>query len=93
MNTYTDKEIEMLKVFIGTSVDCCGGCSDEENMSYNNAQDLAEILGWSLQSVGGVMISLMRKGAIVDCGESTRGALINDFVVDTKPEILALASI
>lgn len=78
----TEKETQMVKAFIAESVDCCGDCSDDgENLSYMNAQDLAEVLGWDLQTVGGVMSSLEGKGAISDQGESARGARINDFTV------------
>jgi len=92
----TDKETQMVKAFIAESVDCCGDCSHEdgrENLSYMNAQDLAEVLGWDLHTVGGVMSSLDSKCAISDTGESPRGARINDYTVCTRwPEIAQLVT-
>jgi hypothetical protein len=78
---YTEMEMEMLKVFYESSVDICGGCSDEENMSYNNAHDLKAHLGGTKQAIGGVMTSLLKKGAICDTQESPRGSKLNDFVL------------
>lgn len=79
MKNYTDNEMKMLKAFYDTSVDCCGQCSNDDNMSWNNAKDLQEVLGGTMQEVGGTMSSLESKGAIVDNGDSARGARINDF--------------
>ena len=85
MTFFTTKEKQMLKAFYQTSIDNCGDCSEFENLSYSNAQDLAEDLGWGLQSIGGVMSSLEAKCAINDCGESSRGARLNDFVINAWP--------
>ena len=82
--SFTENEIKMLKAFYDESVDSCGACNEDGNMSYMNAQDLAEALNQSLQSVGGTMASLLEKGAISDCMESARGANINDFVVNHR---------
>ncbi len=81
MTTYTDKEMAMLKVFYNASIECCGSCDDEENMSYCNAKDLQAELGGSMQEIGGVMSSLESKGAITDTGESPRGSHLNDFIL------------
>ena len=82
MTKYTEKEIQMLKAFYQTSIDICGACDENENMSYMNAQDLVEVLGWNAQEVGGVMSSLESKWAICDMMESYRGARINDFCIE-----------
>jgi hypothetical protein len=88
MTTLTPSELNLLVYFYTTSVDCCGRCNDEENMSWSSARDIQEALGGSLQSVGGVMASLSSKGYITDQGESARGANINDFTLHTGCEVI-----
>ena len=78
-NGYTTSEMAMLKAFYDSSVECCGGCDEEENLSWNNADDLRERLGGTKQQIGGVMSSLLQKCAITDSMDSARGAPINDF--------------
>lgn len=78
---YTDKEIEMLDAFYNESINSCGACNEDQNMSYMNATDLLEIIGGTKQSVGGLMSSLLEKRAITDMGESSRGDKLNDFVI------------
>jgi len=82
MSTYTPNEIDMLNAFYQASIDICGECSEEENMSYMNADDLLKELGGTKQSIGGTMASLLEKGAITDCMESARGSKLNDFVLN-----------
>jgi hypothetical protein len=78
---YTENETKMLDAFYNESIDCCGCCDDDENMSYMNANDLQSALGGTKQSIGGTMASLLEKGAICDTGESGRGSRLNDFVI------------
>lgn len=80
---FTENEIAMLKEFWLESVNCCGACDDDENMSYMSGQDLMEVLGGTKESIGGTMASLDAKGAISDTGESPRGAKGNDWVINT----------
>ena len=89
MTNYTEKEMAMLKAFYNESMNVCGQCDDESNMSMMNAKDLQEVLGGTMQEIGGVMSSLESKGAIVDMCESARRAKINDFVL-VDMEIAAL---
>lgn len=77
----TKNEKAMLETFYNESIDCCGSCDELENMSWCNASDLKEVLGWNKQAIGGVMSSLLDKGLIVDSGDSARGLPINDFVL------------
>jgi hypothetical protein len=88
LTTLTTSELNMLVCFYTISVDCCGRCNDEENMSWANARDLQDDLGGSLQSIGGVMASLSNKGYITDQLESARGASINDFTLHTGCEVM-----
>lgn len=89
----TKNEKAMLQVFYSESIDCCGACEvDGENMSYCNAQDLQNILGWDKQTIGGVMSSLLSKNMIEDTGDSARGENINDFCL-TNDGIRAVESI
>jgi hypothetical protein len=81
MTTYTINELIMLQAFYNASVEACGTCNDEENMSYSNAKDLHKMIGGTLQSIGGTMASLLEKGAIQDYGDSARGDKLNDFVL------------
>jgi hypothetical protein len=81
MTKYTENEIAMLDAFYNESIDCCGRCDEEENMSFMNADDLQQVLGGTKQSIGGTMASLLEKGAIADYGDSARGARINDFII------------
>lgn len=80
---FTDNEFNMLAAFYQESVNVCGACNEDENMSYLNADDLLKELGGSAQSIGGTMASLLSKGAIADWGDSPRGASINDFVIES----------
>jgi len=79
MKTLTDKEVVILAAFANESLDCCGQFNDDDNMSWNNAQDLILVTGYNAQVVGGLMASLLDKELIADYGESARGAPINDF--------------
>ena len=79
---YTDNEIAMLRAFFDTSINACGECYEDQNMSHMNASDLLKVLGGTKQSVGGTMSSLEQKMAIVDTGESPRGAKTNDWVIE-----------
>lgn len=88
---FTTKETEMIKAFYMESVNCCGECSEDENMSYMNARDLQEEIGGSMQSIGGLMSSLDAKGVIVDTVDSARGLKLTDWVLCPLaiPELLA----
>ena len=79
---YTDNEIAMLRAFYNTSMNICGACDEDQNLSYMNADDLLKVLGGTKQSIGGTMSSLEQKLAIADTGESPRGARTNDWVID-----------
>jgi hypothetical protein len=79
---FTDNEKRMLNAFFDTSMECCGACDEDENLSYMNAADLREVLGGTLQSIGGTMSSLEQKDAITDTGESARHHRLNDFVTN-----------
>lgn len=81
MTTYTPNEIAMLDAFYESSIDICGACDEDENLSYMNANDLLEVLGGTKQSIGGTMASLIEKCAIQDTFESARGSRLNDFVI------------
>ena len=80
--TYTQNEIKMIHAFYNISVDCCGACDDDQNMSYANAKDLQKELGGTMQEIGGTMSSLESKGAICDQQESARGDRLNDFTLN-----------
>ena len=80
----TELEVKVARMFAQTSIDICNCFCEEENLSYMNAQDIAEQAGMSLQAVGGVMASLSNKCLIVDCMESSRGARINDFIASNE---------
>jgi hypothetical protein len=97
MNTLTAKELTVITAFINESLNGFGGFDEENNGSYLNAKDLAGETGESLQSIGGVMAQLLDKGLIFDCGESARGAPINDFCANPEtcllyPEIAGLVT-
>ncbi len=81
--SFTDNELAMLEAFYNESIDCCGACDENENMSWMNANDLRKELGGTKQTIGGTMSSLLEKGAIADSGESSRGLRINDFYLNT----------
>ena len=68
----TQLETQVLEVFYNECVDCTGECTEDQNMSYNNAQDVAQALNLTEQQVGGVFTSLLAKGLIYDTGESSR---------------------
>jgi len=86
----TQLEKNVLEVFYDTSMDCCGECNEDQNMSYNNVRDVVKELNytWFLnlteQQVGGVFASLVKKDLIVDLKESPRGLDINDFFLGDK---------
>ena len=80
---FTANEIAMLEAFYNESIECCGACDENENMSWMNANDLLIQLGGTKQSIGGTMSSLLEKGAIADSGESSRNLPINDFTINT----------
>ena len=79
MNNLTDKEMTVLKAFAETSVGICGAFEDDQNLSYCNDQDLAEMTGFNRHQVAGIMGSLEAKGMITDMQESARGASCNDY--------------
>ena len=81
--SFTNNELAMLEAFYNESIDCCGACDENENMSWMNANDLRKELGGTKQTIGGTMSSLLEKGAIADSGESSRGLRINDFYLNT----------
>jgi len=68
----TQLETQVLEVFYNECVDCTGECTEDQNMSYNNAQDVAQALNLTEQQVGGVFTSLLAKGLIYDTEESAR---------------------
>jgi len=76
MTNLTSKEIQMLVAFINEGKGCNGSTQVEhlleDNMTWMNADDLKDVLGWSKQAIGGVMASLQEKGMIDDSGESVR---------------------
>jgi len=78
MKTLTDKELIVMKSFIASSFNC-SGLFHEDNMSWNNDQDIAEDTGLSRQQVAGLLGQLEAKGLICDSGESTRKARCNDY--------------
>jgi len=86
MTPLTPKELEMLRAFLLEGVSVNGAENAqwliEDNMTWMNANDLQQELGWNKQSIGGVMGSLQDKGLIVDSGDSARGARINDWYAD-----------
>lgn len=81
----TQLEIQVLEVFYNECIDCTGECTEEQNMSHNNANDVAKALGLTEQQVGGIFTSLLAKGLIYDTGESARRDsgidCTNDFVL------------
>lgn len=85
----TKLESQVLQVFYDETVDTTGECTEDQNMSYNNANDVAKKLGLTEQQVGGVFTSLLNKGLILDTEDSARrssGAsyfknYTNDFVL------------
>lgn len=81
---YTDNEIAMLRAFYSTSMEICGACDEDENLSYMNADDLLKVLGGTKQSIGGTMSSLEQKMAITDTRESSRGAKTNDWIINDE---------
>ena len=98
----TKLEVQVLEVFYNESVESCGDCSSNQNLSYNNAQDVATQLNLSENTIGGVFTSLLKKGLISDTRDSARRAPINDFVVNNNffgedgevaPEIAKLLNI
>ena len=96
----TKLETQVLQVFYDTSMDCCGECNDNQNMSYNNVRDVAQVLKLSEQQIGGVFTSLLNKGLITDMKESARRLPINDFVLgnvfvddELAPEIAKLLNL
>ncbi len=84
----TDKETEMLKAVVQEGIDVnCASCAQalkDDNMTWCNANDLRDALGWNKQVIGGVMSSLDAKVLICDTGDSARGARINDWVASDE---------
>tara|TARA_R100000458_G_C8010989_1_gene75002 strand:+ start:131 stop:442 length:312 start_codon:yes stop_codon:yes gene_type:complete len=82
---FTTKEQEMLVAFVETGIHGTGvkdaGWLLNNNMTWMNADDLADVLKWDKQTIGGVMASLSEKNAIFDSGESPRGAKVTDWFV------------
>lgn len=79
---YTNNELKMLDAFYNESVNTCGECTKDQNLSYMNAADLQIVLGGNKQSIGGTMASLLEKRAIIDLGESARELKLNDFALE-----------
>ena len=88
MTNLTTKEIQMLVAFINEGKACNGSTNVdmllEDNMTWMNADDLKDVLGWGKQAIGGVMASLQEKGLIQDSGESARELKINDWYATDK---------
>jgi hypothetical protein len=78
--TVTALELRVATAFAETSLGTCGAFDEDDNLSYMNAQDLAEQLELSAHVIAGVMSSLSKKDLIMDLGESYRGAKINDWM-------------
>lgn len=77
----TKLETLVLRVFYDTCMDCCGECTEDQNLSYNNVRDIAKKINLSEQQVGGVFTSLLNKNLIVDTKDSARNLPISDFVL------------
>ena len=90
MTAFTQKELLMLGTFAKACNETNGAENHAElkddNMSAMNADDLGKELGWSKQSIGGVMQALAKKNAICDSGESSRGAALNDWYLNSLNE-------
>ena len=90
MTAFTQKELSMLAAFAKACNETNGAETHQElkddNMSSMNANDLGEELGWTKQSIGGVMQALAKKNAICDSGESARGAALNDWYLNCLNE-------
>ena len=88
MLNLTNKESEMVSAFVQAGIDINGATEAthliEDNMTYCNANDLHEDLGWNKQEIGGVMSSLLDKCMICDTEDSARGAKVNDFVASDE---------
>lgn len=73
----TAKETAMLEAFIAEGCDVNGAETAEElkqdNMTWMDAEELVDALGWDAQTVGGVMSALEAKGLISDSGEPHPG--------------------
>ena len=80
----TTKEAAMLVAFVEAGIECnAASTSDElinDNVTWMNANDLADELGWDKQAIGGVMKSLWAKCLISDTEESPRGAKVTDWI-------------
>jgi len=68
---YTADELKVLKALQAVSIDACGECTEEQNMSFASAAELAKILNKKKQAVGGLITSLLKKGAIVEEDDNT----------------------
>jgi len=90
MTAFTKKELLMLGAFAKACNETNSAATYQElkddNMSAMNANDLGEELGWSKQSIGGVMQALAKKNAITDSGESARGSALNDWYLNDYNE-------
>lgn len=72
MTKLTAKEQQMLKAFIDEGRNHGAETAQElieDNMTWQDADFLAEELGWNKQEIGGVMSALEAKGLICDYGE------------------------
>ena len=78
MHDFTDNEKQMLNAFYNTSMEICGSCSEDENLSYMNVDDLLKVLGGTKQSIGGTISSLLEKEAISDLSNAFCSDQIND---------------
>lgn len=83
MTDLTQKEKEVLAAFLNEGCAVNGATTAEgileDNMTWMNADDLKDELGWSKQSIGGVMASLEAKGMIVNSQESERDGRLFDW--------------
>ena len=77
MHDFTDNEKQMLNAFYNTSMEICGYCSEDENLSYMDVDDLLEVLGGTKQSIGGTISSLLEKEAISDLTRNFSNNQIN----------------
>ena len=80
----TSLELQVVKAFIFTSVECCGNFAYDDNLSYCNDRDIAEMTGLTRHQVAALFGSLSNKGLIVDTEGSARRAKCNDYVADPE---------
>lgn len=80
----SELEYQVLYAFYRESVDCCGECTPQQNMSFMNADDLSKVIpDVKRHAIGAVMGNLERKGLISDTGEK-RIANYNDWCINIE---------